>query len=315
MGASFAHDLHQSGIPLVVASQFPLSKEGSVVMAQTLYRDLMWSVNPLVTLHKVRTELHSVYAQNSHDWASLVVYEALPSNLEAQLEEVRYLQTRRALNAALGHVDGALAAGASLDSVELQKRLADVQDVRAKLPDQGPFKAEALGLKATSAKRLAQAEFEFAFPGGQPKDQIDHHVCRCHRYLEETAEYYRIAVKNLLVSTGAPVQRDARLHWVMVQSLSSDLVLGRELRDEYWNTAKLSAQFYLDNPDPSERSWALGSLAELSLLKLADPGLDAAERQELARQSKTYAGQILDLFPNRSFVPRSIHVAPVPALL
>ena len=54
----------------------------------------------------MKIRLRSVYAQNSHDWASMVVYEALPSNLEEQLEEFRYLQARRAVNAALDHVDG-----------------------------------------------------------------------------------------------------------------------------------------------------------------------------------------------------------------
>jgi hypothetical protein len=46
-GASFAHALHEAGIPLVVASQFPLSKEGSVLLGE-MYSGLLWGENPLV---------------------------------------------------------------------------------------------------------------------------------------------------------------------------------------------------------------------------------------------------------------------------
>ena len=106
-GASFAHDLHQSGIPLVVASQFPLSKEGSVVMASTLYRELLMAENPLITLHKVRTELHSRFSLKSHDWASLVVYEALPPDLGDQLQEFDYRQARSAVDAGVSKMDAA----------------------------------------------------------------------------------------------------------------------------------------------------------------------------------------------------------------
>ncbi|MCX6266635.1 MAG: CHAT domain-containing protein, partial [Bacteroidetes bacterium] len=38
---SLAHQLHESGIPCVFASQFPLSKEGSVKLVSTLYRKLL----------------------------------------------------------------------------------------------------------------------------------------------------------------------------------------------------------------------------------------------------------------------------------
>jgi hypothetical protein len=100
-GASFAHALHQSGIPLVIASQFPLSKEGSIPFAETLYKGLLWGKNPLVLLQQLRSELHARYTSTWHDWASLVVYEALPQAWSEQLDALRYAQTRRAINAVL----------------------------------------------------------------------------------------------------------------------------------------------------------------------------------------------------------------------
>jgi hypothetical protein len=63
---------------LVVASQFPLTKDGSVTVASILYQGLLCGDNPWVLLHQLRSELHSRYGNDSHDWASLVVYEALP---------------------------------------------------------------------------------------------------------------------------------------------------------------------------------------------------------------------------------------------
>jgi len=71
-GASFAHALHQAGVPLVVASQFPLSKEGSVLLAG-LYDGLLRGEHPMVLLQQVRAGLHGRYTAIWHDWASLVV--------------------------------------------------------------------------------------------------------------------------------------------------------------------------------------------------------------------------------------------------
>ena len=84
-GASFAHALHQAGIPLVVASQFPLSKEGSIPLGGVLYQGLLWGEHPLVLVQRLRAELHARYTSIWHDWASLVVYEALPHAINEQL--------------------------------------------------------------------------------------------------------------------------------------------------------------------------------------------------------------------------------------
>ena len=93
-GASFAHALHQAGIPLVVASQFPLSKEGSVPLAGDVVRGPALgraSAGPAAAL---RAELHARYTSTWHDWASLVVYEALPQALGDQLDALRYRQSQ-----------------------------------------------------------------------------------------------------------------------------------------------------------------------------------------------------------------------------
>ena len=93
-GASFAHALHQGGMPLVVASQFPLCTEGSVPLTATLYSGLLWGAHPLPLMHEIRAELHARYTSRWHDWASLVVYEALPRALDEQLDRVTVLSSQ-----------------------------------------------------------------------------------------------------------------------------------------------------------------------------------------------------------------------------
>ena len=75
-GESIAHALHEAGIAMVVASQFPLTFQGSVVMTQQLYKGLMRARDPRLALLDTRHEMARV-VPSSHDWASLVCYLSL----------------------------------------------------------------------------------------------------------------------------------------------------------------------------------------------------------------------------------------------
>ena len=158
-GASFAHALHQGGVPLLVASQFPLSTEGSVPLVATLYSGLLWGGNPLLLLQEIRAELHARYTSRWHDWASLVVYEALPQALGEQLDRVRYFQSRRALDAALERIDRAVR--------EVDASSASRSFGSSTWPSRTPwsvFPRRSLRnrmhrLRGSSRKRLAQAAF------------------------------------------------------------------------------------------------------------------------------------------------------------
>jgi hypothetical protein len=92
-GASAAHAIHSKGVPLVVASQFPLSKGASVIVAEMLYRGLLRGEDPRETIHAIRRELLVAYP-DAHDWASLVLYAALPPDLKHQLDKVRRVAQR-----------------------------------------------------------------------------------------------------------------------------------------------------------------------------------------------------------------------------
>ena len=289
-GASFAHELHQSGIPLVVASQFPLSKEGSIVLTRTLYRELLLGENPLITLHRVRTELHSVYSASSHDWASLVVYEALPLNMDVQLHKFQYDQATNEVEAALARMDEALNTS-TLDASVRRELVTAVEQARDRLPKDGPYTTECLGLRASIAKRLAYANFRAALATHASDRELFFYSC--HQFLQQAAKDYTAACERL-VDTGNQAQF-ATSHWVVVQKLSVETVLGKALSAEYRKKGEQSAELNLQHADSVERAWAHASLAELSLLALADPELGDSDCELLLNKVMKHVRQILDI--------------------
>jgi hypothetical protein len=275
---------------LVVASQFPLSVEGSVPLARTMYQGLLWGEHPLLLLQRLRAQLHSRYNSTRHDWASLVVYEALPLKLGDQLYFLRYGQSRRALDAALEGIDRAVQ-GKSDHSLA---KLSDAVELAVQhLPLEGQYAVECLGLRASARKRLAQAAFTLAArsPGETGSwDQLD--------LLEQAWGDYREAVRRLLVKEGpegTTVQRVATLHWVLVQAVCLDAVLGK--------TAKFSADLHCVHNDLEERAYAFGSLAELYLLRLAGQSLSKEDQQKLIESALAHADRLVSAYPFRSEFP------------
>jgi beta-lactamase superfamily II metal-dependent hydrolase len=303
-GASFAHAVHQAGIPFVVGAQFPLSIDGSVPLARTLYNGLLWGEHPLRVVQRARAELHARYNTNWHDWASVVVYEALPPALDDQLEALQYFQAKRAMNAALERIDTAVkqtSEGGPSESVE--KLETAVTTALQRLPRDGQYAVECTGLCASAYKRLAQTAFtrarhvpdSAALRGWDPYDLLD----------QARREYGR-AVTGLLVNDARARQRLATLHWVTVQHVSLSVVLEGTSEPGEWEAAKLCADRYCDHDVMEERAWAHGSLAELWLLRLAGPNASSAERAEWAANavrdaqtlSRFYPG--IDEFPVKS---------------
>lgn len=291
-GASFAHALHQSGIPLVVGSQFPLTKDGSITVVERFYRGLLGGENPHLLAHQTRSELHARYGADTHDWASLVVYEALPADIEAQFEHVRYRQGKRRLDAALQRVDlavaGAIAKGGPIDDVEVLE--AGVHGALEALPQDGVYAIECRGLRASAMKRLAEAAYRYAAVSGDP----DAYVARSVDRLEEALQMYKSASELFLRNDTGAVQRAAALHWVMVQHLSLAAVLRYPLSEQRWSAAWLAASLYLEHPSSDERAWAHGSLAELSLIRLA---IADAGAEDLARQVQRHLEELVKIVP------------------
>jgi len=99
-GGSAAHAIHSKGVPLVIASQFPLSKGASVIATEMLYWDLLRGEDPRETVHAIRRELLVAYP-DTHDWASLVVYASLPNDVDDQLRAVKRGSDRLAAETAI----------------------------------------------------------------------------------------------------------------------------------------------------------------------------------------------------------------------
>jgi beta-lactamase superfamily II metal-dependent hydrolase len=304
-GASMAHALHQAGIPLVVASQFPLSMEGSDLVVKELYPGLLKGDHPLILLHRIRTDLHGRLSARSHDWASLVVYEALPPALEEQLEEVRYRQGMRAVWISFDQLDAAMIESSDQLPPERHKELASRVEQRAdELPLDGPFRLECLGLRAGSYKRLAEAAF-WAAMATRSEGERNNHLTHCCSYLEDALKDYEQAAKGFLLNQAAGVRPVASMHWVLGQLLCIAAVLGKPVRDGTWETARLSAETYIDDADMDGRGWAYASLTELWLLKLADTKLldpkatDDKQgqklRKEAEKQARHYATELIKL--------------------
>lgn len=301
--ASVAHHLHDQGIPLVVASQFPLSVEGSVLFTEMFYRGQLRGEHPLISLYKVRMELHSRMETNTHDWASLVAYEAFPSNLASQLEELRYWQARRAQYLALDRLEDLAVEirdnKSSFDQTNIEagfeNAVMDVETASRNLPQKGPYALDCAGLRAAANKRIGLADFRVAKAQGVPEGWREKRLSYCLSRMQLARDQYWAAAKWFIQPSEETVQRKGNLHWMLGQVLSLDVVLGRSLDASLQMAAYFAANIDLDSPDDSERAWAHVSLSELALLKLANAELSEEARKEYAEDALKNAARFLGL--------------------
>jgi hypothetical protein len=298
--ASVAHDLHDQGIPLVVASQFPLSVEGSIPFVEQFYEGQLWGEHPLVTLYDIRFRLHKY--QDVHDWASLVVYEALPSDLRDQLEHVRYWQTRRAQDHVLDQLEQLAqdvsrgAAGPSDDRASYDERSAIATDYGNRLPRTGPYTLECAGLRAAGQKRIAQAAFQIAVAPELSEEWRQTLFDDCVQRLRDARDEYWHATRSYLAASNEPMRRKANLHWLLIQVLSLDAVLGGRLDEDLrsWNAAQFAAELDTQSKEDDVSAWGHVSLAELALLRLGDPRISDSDLARYARETVEHAKTVLD---------------------
>jgi hypothetical protein len=291
-GGSIAHDLHEAGIPLVIASQFPLTFAGSVVLAETLYERLLWGDDPRVVLHDVRQRLHLL--RHGHDWASIVAYAALPPDLEQQLTWVRAQQARRAAEAALASYDHAaptIEQGTPMQSVHAQlgaarQRLLDAVPSEQTAADRAML-IELYGMLATMDKREAEVLQR------QADREKDRNPTRKARELLLSAQqHYKKGLRH-----------DRANHWQATQYLFLCGILGQKGKSigDWMTLARFSAREETRDGTPSQRAWAYASLLELAVLGIilgTDADANPAERLNKARED---ADAMLALVSMRSF--------------
>jgi hypothetical protein len=223
----------------------------------------------------------------THDWASVVAYGAFPADLDAQLANVRLKQAHRGVNAAVDHAEQAIArlqSGLADDeraATRLDHALQKLERARHRLSGLG-LETEPVGLLGSAYKREAQVLFQMSRVNR--RSGADYRK-RSMAALECARENYEKAVKL-----------DVASHWVVVQYLSLEGVLGArdERARDLWISARLSAILDLDSQDREKVAWAHVSLAELYLLSalysLRERPLDkAAPRREAVRHARALA--------------------------
>jgi hypothetical protein len=302
-GASVAHDLHQSGVPLVVASQFPLSMPGSVIMAQALYARLLRGEDPRVVIHVLRQELH-IACPDNHDWASIVAYAALPPDIDEQVRRAKIDRPYRAIEAALGRLDRTrdTASPAERDAV-VESLEAAVNWMRAVVPDgdgaaDAALRARAKGLLANVEKRWAELLVKFK-PGesgryddtGSEEEAASWTARRTSR--EALQEARRLYLETFRLDMGTA--------WAAVQYLALSVALGDPLDEAWWTTARTLAENGLKIArDDRRRAWERNSLIELAVLSHALPDGHAA-RPRAAAEAHAHLDELLAAMGAKAF--------------
>ncbi|HET6482301.1 MAG TPA: CHAT domain-containing protein [Actinoplanes sp.] len=276
-GGSLAHALHESGVPVVLASQFPLTFAGSKTFVRHFYGELLAGADVREALHRTRFRLHAEGADTMHDWASLVAYVQLPEDYQDRLYEVAMRAEWASLCTAQLWSDRLVNEGiddpAAYDTVaaQLSSRIASLTRYV-----EGPVAAPAvaarlenLGVLGSAQKRYAELSFRRAALGDD-----DRWSATAREALAEARRRYLQGFTHNLSQ-----------HWHGVQALSLEATLtGRIDRPGQWYAAREAAE-------SDEDAWAPGSLAELHLLAPfagLPRAVDEAEGQlaELVRRTR-----------------------------
>lgn len=332
-GASIAHSLHESGIPMVVAGQFPLSFEGSVRLVECLFEGLLWGTDPRPLLYDLRRRLYSQFRQ-THDWASLTAYVSLPSDFDRQLAGVQIKQALRSINAAMNHADEvtrrffiritpkrSLVEYQQTTDAQKEKLLESARQKikRAKkklerLLDCIPSeRSEINGLLASTEKRQAEVVYTATRSSliDEKTRERDHN--ESIELLRRARDHYWDAF--LL---------DRSNGWAVVQYLSLTLIMKRNRQfpdqqsapmlnkageerpekdlDALWSLSRLHSIYDLHSEKRNVTIWAHGNLLELYLLSLImEPNDDRPDAREAQRLSLEHADALTDIAGRDSF--------------
>ena len=335
-GSSIAHALHESGIPMVVAGQFPLSFEGSVRLVDCLYEGLLWGKDPRPLLYDLRRRLYAQFKEN-HDWASLTAYVSLPPDIDQQLPNVQISQANRSINAAMNHADvatGRISKRIKSDEPEaanvkelkalFDKALHKIAEAKKRLEallKRLPEKRERIyGNLASAEKRHAEVLFAAAGSPVFAKDPKGR-----ARYLREHEEMLRKSRDHYWDS----FIEDRTNCWAVVQYLSMTVMMQksgqfkksaslpeetdgsqrgagteREERDPdgLWSMAHLLSLYDLNSKKSQRQVWAHGNLIELYLLSLAmRPSPERPNPAEAKKRALRHADALVDLAGRDSF--------------
>ncbi len=136
-GASIAHDIHDGGVPVVLASQFPLSFGGSVVLVRTEYGRLLAGDDPRCALRESRRSVHAAAGPTIGpvDWASVVQYGALPQDLDNHVRDARIRALRQTIDSATSSIDPRTYPGGRGSPVSARRRVQAASQILASFKD------------------------------------------------------------------------------------------------------------------------------------------------------------------------------------
>lgn len=278
-GGSIAYDLHAEGIPWVFASQFPLTKRGSVKMTETLYPKLLGGTDPRQVLYEVRRQLFMT-SNSDHDWASMVAFVSMPENtavFQKQVINFFEIQMRRAIEICFDRVDYAQNDDTDTVKITLEniKKLLKIWERRlpaGKLMDDRTRRAECYGLHGSVYKRIALLLIE----GKETNERTE-----ARKNFSNSLRFYKRAMDEMVVD-------NAKYYWVATQYLCLTAVTGNNDldRDTYRFVKKLVKED-LDKLALNDKAWVHGTMAELEFLSLFYDDTSESDGQllELAKSS------------------------------
>jgi hypothetical protein len=314
-GASLAHHLHEAGIPLVIASQLPLSFRGAAILAETLYSGLLWGEDPRAIIHQLRQEL-AIRCPESHDWASLVAYAAFPADFDRQIDRVKLERRRFAVDTAMARIDLGQAAASGAFATAPDEARAEVENasdralkqamdrLKAAIPlpeeiEREKLRGETLGRLGSAEKRYAHilVRRAAALAEGPRRAAL---LGEVRATLESSREHYLEAFRL-----------DMSAVWALVQRLALDVALGDPLDEMQWITAHGLSCFALEEGDPRHVIGAHGTLAELYVLAQLLPLTNeayaragAGAREHLGALLGVVAAESLDAYSVRHQLTR-----------
>ena len=285
---SFAQELHNQGIPIVIASQLPITHPGSVRLTSVFYEALLQGDDARWALHEARRALHASRI-GGHDWVSVVGYVQLPEGYSDHLMDVGVQREMELLKAARGRLDRALDGPGEPDFDEIETLVRTrIESLKQRLEaidlEKKNLRAECQGILASANKRLAELLFRRAQKTAA-KDTPETY--------ESSSKKLRAALDNYRAAFRAHIQN----HWLGAQLLSLEAVLDGAFQDsKTWHTTFHAAELAL--ADNEDEYWAYGTLAELWLLA---PFLEATEveppgqdRKETVSHAKAAVNQLVE---------------------
>ncbi|MCL6257477.1 CHAT domain-containing protein [Aquiflexum sp. TKW24L] len=283
---SVAYQLHQAGIPCIIASQFPLTQSGSTILIKTLFEKMVNGYDPRLALYETRVVLKK---EQSHDWSSMIAYARFPDDIDEQLESSQLnwrFDSMKVSNSWVDHIFKhwdeftkeqmdelfLIIKNKLLHSIEVLEKMMDSNNESTLKPQN---QSEHFGLLGSSFKRKAEFLFRWANLNPQSSDGL---IAESNAALERAKIYYKKGFETNPFS-----------HWNATQYLALQAI-SQSIPDsdqEIWSVTQFMAtRDGKTLKDQAARIWAWGTLAELYLLKpLNMPGSNPKDDQDEINQA------------------------------